>query len=95
MKDTITMQNIEYLEDVRNHFLLAYERSTEFFVIYLPEKQRWEDCQISFLRFKHDYEYSKISREEVVKRTGGILPESNFENYLAIIRGNRGEVSQP
>lgn len=88
MDEKIIMQNIKYYEDLRNHFLVAYEKHTEFFVMYIPEKKQWNDCLISFLDFQHDYEYKEISKEEATQKTDGNLPESKLKEYLAILRSN-------
>lgn len=82
------MQNVKYYEDLRNHFLLAYERHTEFFVMYNPETKQWNDCHISFSNFQHDYEYKEVSKEEIIQKTEGVLPESELKEYLAMIRRN-------
>ena len=82
------MENIKYYIDLHNHFLLAHEKHTEFFVIYVPEAKQWQDCHISFSSFQHDYEYKEISKEEMIQRTNGVLPESEFKEYLKIIRSN-------
>lgn len=85
------MDNIKYYEDLTHKFLLAYESSTEFFVRYNPETNQWQDCNISFLCFKHDYDYKEISKEEVIKRTNGTLPEEKLKNFLIMINKNRNE----
>lgn len=82
------MPNIKYYEDLQNHFLLAHEKHTEFFVMYIPETKQWKDCHISFSNFQHDYEYKEISKEEMIQKTEGVLPESKFKEYLAMVRSN-------
>ncbi len=89
MDEMSIMQNIKYYEDLQNHFLLAYESHTEFFVMYIPETKQWKDCNISFSNFRHDYEHKEISKEEVIQKTEGVLPELKLKEYLAIIRSNR------
>lgn len=85
------MQNIKYYEDLDNRFLLAYEKHTEFFVIYNPDTKQWKDCNISFATFQHDCAYKEISEEEIIKKTDGVLPESNYKEYLTILRRNKGD----
>ncbi len=88
MDEMSVMQNLKYYEDLRHHFLLAYERCTEFFVTYDPETKQWNDCNISFSNFQHDHEYKEISKEEIMQKTQGVLPESKFKEYLTMIRSN-------
>ncbi len=88
MDEKSIMQSIKFYEDLRHHLLLAYERSTEFFVMYVPATKQWQDCNISFSNFQHDYEYKEISREEAIQKTDGVLPEAELKDYLAIIQGN-------
>lgn len=84
------MENIKYYEDLTNYNLLAYERITEFFVKYDFETKKWNDCNISFLVFKHDYEFKEISREEALQKTAGNLPETKLKEYHAILSENGG-----
>lgn len=84
------MKNIKYYEDLMSCNLLAHEDATEFFVRYIPESQQWQDCNISFSIFKHNYYYNEISREEVIQRTAGNLPEEKFKEYQSILFENRG-----
>ena len=88
MDEKSILQGIKFYEDLRHHFLLAYERRTEFFVMYVPEVKQWQECHISFLSFQHDYEYKGISREEVSRKTDGVLPEAELKKYLALIQSN-------
>ena len=90
MDEMTIIKNIKYYEDLDNGFLLAHEKHTEFFVMYVPETKQWKDCRISFLNFQHDYIYKEISKEEIIQKTDGVLPESNFKEYLAILRKNLG-----
>ena len=82
------MERLAYFEDRANGFLLAYERSTEFFVRFLPKTGEWEDCGISFMAFRHDHDFTEISREEALKKTDGRLPEAEFKQYLDLIARN-------
>ena len=85
------MENLKYYQDLRNNFLLAYEKSTEFFVMYIPETKEWADCNISFSNFKHDYDFKELSGEEALEKTNGSLPESMFQQYLDTINKNSGQ----
>ena len=80
------MKNIKYYQDQKHGFLLAYEKSVEFFVMYLPDKKEWADCNISFANFKHDYEFKEMSEEEVLGKTNGNLPESMYQKYADMLR---------
>ncbi len=82
------MENLEYYLDTQNSFLLAYEKSTEFFVRYIEKLNQWEDCNISFSNFKHDYAFKKISKEEAYSITNGNLPEAKLQQYIRTIRKN-------
>lgn len=84
------MENIKYYEDLRNSFILAYEKSTEFFVIFVSKEKGWADCSISFSSFIHDYEFREISKEDAIKKTDGSLPESLYYKYLDMLSNNLG-----
>ncbi len=83
-------ENIRFYEDLNNGFLLAYEKSSEFFVRFIPELEKWENCNISFSNFRHDYDFREISKEEAVRKTNGNLPDANFEEYLKLLNRNMG-----
>ena len=84
------MEDLKYYEDLYNKFLLAHDKKTEFFVKFSEESKQWEDCNISFMQFKHDYNFREISKEKASKITGGILPEKLFSEYLSLINNNLG-----
>lgn len=84
------MEDLKYYEEMANQTLLAHERSTEFFVKYVPEMKEWEDCGISFSQFKHDYPFREMSREQVMQITGGNLPEAAFKEYTEMLNRNMG-----
>ena len=50
-----------------NGFLLAYEKSSEFFVRYIPQTNEWEDCNTSFSDFRHDYYFREVSKEDAYR----------------------------
>lgn len=79
------MKDLAYFEDTDNGFLLAYEKSSEFFVRYLSASDEWEDCPISFSQFRHDHCFREMDREEAFRRTSGNLPETLFERYVALL----------
>ena len=85
------MENLEYYLDIQNNFLLAYERSSEFFVRYIEKTEEWESCSISFSNFRHDYAFKQISRQEAFNIANGNLPEAMLQQYLSMIRKNLGE----
>ena len=76
------MKDLMYLIDVDHGFLLAYERESEFFVRYLPKTDEWETCPISFSRFRHDYCFREVEREEALRLANGNLPEELLARYL-------------
>ena len=82
------MEKIRYYWDTQNGFLLAYERSTEFFVKFIPSTGKWEDCEISFMQFMHDYSFREISTNEAMEKAGGCSPEDNYREYIAMINRN-------
>ncbi len=84
------MRELQYFIDLKNDFLLAYERTSEFFVMYIPAEERWVDCAISFSEFRHDYNYREISRDKAMERAGGCLPEANYMEYVAMLDSNLG-----
>ena len=84
------MGDLKYYLDLSNNFLLAYEKSVEFFVMYIPEREEWTDCNISFSNFKHDYDFKEIPREEALEKTNGNLPESMLRQYSDTIYKSSG-----
>lgn len=84
------MEQIRYYWDTQNGFLLAYERSTEFFVKFISSTGRWEDCEISFMQFMHDYSFREISANEAMEKAGECLPEANYKEYIAMLDSNLG-----
>lgn len=81
---------MRYYEDISNGFLLAYERSSEFFVRFIPEVGEWEDCNISFSEFIHDYNFREISVDEAMKKSNGRLPDEEHRRYMDMLNRNRG-----
>lgn len=81
------MEKLRFYIDLDNNFLLAHERSTEFFVRYIPSLNEWEECIISFSNFVHDYYFKEITREEAIQKTNGRLPDIELKSYLNKIRG--------
>ena len=84
------MEYIKYYQDKNNGFLLAYEKSVEFFVMYHPQTKEWTDCNISFSNFVHDHEFKEITEQEVCVQTDGNLPKSMYRQYVEMIRKNSG-----
>ena len=84
------MENLKYYLDLDNGFLLAHEKTTEFFVRYIREIGEWEPLMISFSNFKHDYNFKEISKEEALQKSDGCLPEAMFQTYSDTIKTNRG-----
>lgn len=85
------MEKIRYYSDTQNGFLLAYERSTEFFVKFIPSTGKWEDCEISFMQFMHDYSFREISADEAMEKAVGCSPEANYKEYAAMLARNLGK----
>ena len=84
------MENLKYYEDCEHNILLAYEKETEFFVMYIPAQKEWVDCNLSFSNVKHDRILKEISKEEASEKTNGSLPKLMFEKYLSLLRRNIG-----
>ena len=82
------MENIKYFED--NGSILAYDRSTEFFVIYMPAANEWRDCDRSFMEFRHSYSFKEINPGDAMSRTNGCSPERIYKEYVAMLNRNRG-----
>ena len=89
-QERIDVENLKYYKDLNHDFLLAYEKSTEFFVVFRPENNKWEDCNISFSKFRHDYEFIEVGKEEVIKKTSGNLPLALFQQYSDLLKRNSG-----
>ena len=83
------MPKIEYYLDTGNGFLLAYEKSTEFFVRFVPSKNEWETVEISFSQFRHDYEFKALSESEAVKLSKGATADTALEQYRDMIKRNK------
>lgn len=83
------MDGLRYYEDLSRGVLLAYEESVEFFVAYIPKTKEWTDCGISFLKFRHDYAFREVCREEALEKTDGNLPEEMLRRYIDMINGNK------
>ena len=86
----IIMEKIKYYEDYEHNILLAYEKETEFFVMYIPAQKEWVDCNLSFSNVKHDRILKEISKEEASEKTNGSLPKLMYEKYLSLLRRNMG-----
>ncbi len=84
------MENLKYYEDYEHNLLLAYEKNTEFFVMYIPPRKEWVDCNLSFSNVKHDYSLREISKEEASDKTNGNLPVLMYEQYIRLLRRNMG-----
>ena len=85
------MKKLNYYLDTKNGFILAYERSSEFFERFVPETGEWEAVGISFSQFMHDYDFAEISEENVSQKTGGKLADEKLEQYEAMLKRNLGE----
>lgn len=83
------MKELKYYLDKENEILSAYNRETDFFVQYFPKKSSWGMSNISFIEFKHSYNYQSISEEEASKITNGELPLNLFNQYIECIESNR------
>ena len=83
------MENIKYFEDLSHGSILAYDKSTDFFMIYAPSSGEWKDCNFSFLEFRHDFNFREISPEDAMSKTNGTLPEEKYKEYVAMLSSNR------
>lgn len=83
------MKELKYYLDKENEILSAYNRETDFFVQYFPKKGSWGMSNISFIEFKHSYNYQLISEEEASRITNGELPLNLFNQYIECIESNR------
>ena len=84
------MANLKYYQDLDHGFLLAHEKTTEFFVRFVSDTGEWETVGISFSNFAHDYYFKEISKDEALTITGGCLPEAMFQTYSDMIKRNSG-----
>ena len=83
------MENLRFYFDYKNDMLFAHEESTEFFVLYVSNS--WVSSKISFMQFRHDYEFTEISTSEAYSKTNGNLPTKEYQKFLDMIRSNIGE----
>ena len=84
-----------YLEQTNND-LVAYEKATEFFVIFNRRDSVWNYMPYSFMVFIHDYIDSiiEIDEKQVLSITNGILPYQRLEEYHSILDFNRSGSSR-
>jgi len=85
------MNELKYFLDTDNDFLLAYDKNTEFFVRYIPETDKWVDCDISFSQFRHDYCFRSVDREEALHIANGNLPDALLQQYINMIDKNKSK----
>ena len=83
------MDGFKYYLDLDNACVLAYDRDTDFFAQYDKSAAKWTMVGISFVQFKHDYNYKLISGEEAQALTNGNLPEHLYADYIKTINDNR------
>ena len=78
-----------YLEQTNND-LVAYEKATEFFVIFNRRDSVWNYMPYSFMVFTHDYIDSivEIDEKQAFSITNGILPYQKLEEYHNIWKKN-------
>lgn len=71
--------------------LVAYEKETEFFVIFNRRDSVWNNMPYSFMVFAHDYidSYVEIDEARASSITNGILPYEKLEEYHDILESNR------
>lgn len=86
------MNELKYYYDEEHDVLSVYNRETDFFAQFSPEKNEWVKSEISFSQFKHDYYYRAVTESEAMKMTGGVSAADAFESYAEIIKANRGEI---
>ena len=82
------MKELKYYYDEENEILSAYHRETDFFAQYFPQKGHWEMSKISFVEFRHSYNYKWISEEEASEISNGVVPDALFEEYIRMIKSN-------
>lgn len=83
------MDCLKYYLDLENDCVLAYDRVKDFFAQYDKSAAKWTMVGISFVQFKHDYNYKIISGEEAQALTNGNLPDHLYAEYVKIINDNR------
>ena len=91
----IDMELRYYLEQVHED-IVAYEKATEFFVIFNRRDSVWNYMPYSFMVFIHDYIDSiiEIDEKQVLSITKGILPYQRLEEYHNILDFNRSGSSR-
>ena len=84
-----------YLEQVKND-VVAYEKATEFFVIFNHRDSVWNNMPYSFMVFMHDYidSIAEISEKQALSITNGISPYQKLEAYHDMLNFNRTGISR-
>ena len=83
------MKELKYYLDNEYKILSVYNKETDFFAQYSQKKGMWEMSKISFIEFKHSYNYKLINEDEALKICNGNLPLNLFAHYVECIKSNR------
>lgn len=79
-----------YLLDEQNEILSAYDKETDFFAQYRSDVGKWQLSKLSFVQFRHDYNYKQIDQAAAAKITNGVLADTLFAQFVDIIEANKG-----
>ena len=79
-----------YLEKAKGD-IVAYEKATEFFVIFNRKDSVWNNMPYSFMVFMHDYVESvvEIDEAQASSLTNGKLPYEKLKKYHDMLDANR------
>ena len=82
---------LKYYSEQVHGDIVAYEKETEFFVIFNRRDSVWNYMPYSFMVFFHDYIDSivLIDEAQVASVTNGILPYQKLQEYHDILNSNR------
>ena len=79
---------LEYFLGYKFKDLFAYDESSEFFVRYDRNENKWERCNFSFMNFEHDVDYKEVSEQEAKQITNNNLPFEEYNKYIQMLNDN-------
>ena len=82
------MKALRYFLDSSDGILFAYEKESDFLVVYNSGIEEWVNCELSFMQVRHDRELSEISVNEATAKAGGKSADEEYQKYLSILNLN-------
>ena len=82
------MKALRYFLDSSDGILFAYEKESDFLVVYNFGIEEWVNCEFSFMQVRHDRELSEISVNEATAKVGSKSADEEYQKYLNILNLN-------